>query len=454
HILLVDKSTCTLYEIYDASKGGSNWSGGSGAIWDLASNSMRSAGWTSADAAGLPILPGLVRYDEIVSGKIEHALRFTASQTNRYTWPARHLTSNDSNTDIPPMGARFRLKAGYDISGYSAEMQIILTAMKKYGIILADNGSDWYVSGAPDDRWDNDMLHTLDALTGSDFEAVDSTGIQVSADSGQVKPMGFSIRGNTGSSSVTLTYTDGTEKTVVSDKKGNYVINVPVNWTGSVTPSKTGVPSFSPVSRSYNALDSQQISQNFRLNSMKSFVSNAGKDGYLLESQLTPGTGGLMDAKGQMLFLGDDSLNMQYRSILSFATSSLPDKAVIVSADLYLTRQSATVEEPFTNLGTLSIDIRKLFFGRKANLGLDDFSAIPGLAGAGTISSTADSGVYHSSLDVSAFPYINLKGETQMRLAFSLPTDSDLTADYLSIYSGNAPVYANRPTLRILYYLP
>jgi hypothetical protein len=185
HLLVVDSSTCTLYEVYAAHKTNNKWYGGSGAIWTLASNALRPDTWTSADAAGLPILPGLVRYDEIAAGAINHAIRFTASSTNRYIWPARHLTSDDPSTEIPPMGARFRLKAAYNISGYPAELQVILRAMKTYGIILADNGSDWYISGAPDERWDNDMLHQLDALTGNDFEAVNSSRLMVDPNSGQ-----------------------------------------------------------------------------------------------------------------------------------------------------------------------------------------------------------------------------------------------------------------------------
>ena len=159
----------------------------SGGIWDLNSHALRPAGWTSADAAGLPILPGLVRYDEILAGQINHAIRFTASATDSTIWPARHLTSGSPGvlTSTPPMGARFRLKASYDISSFAPEVQVILQAMKTYGIILADNGSDWYVSGAPDERWDNDMLHTLDALTGDDFEAVDESGLMVDPNSGQ-----------------------------------------------------------------------------------------------------------------------------------------------------------------------------------------------------------------------------------------------------------------------------
>lgn len=189
HILIVDSDDCTLYEIYDASYDGAVWSGGSGAVWDLDSNALRPADWTSADAAGLPILPGLMRYDEVLAGEIRHALRFTASSTDSYIWPARHLTSGSPGvlTDIPPMGARFRLKADYDISGYPPELQVILQAMQTYGIILADNGSDWFVSGAPDERWDNEMLHLLDALTGGDFEAVDTAPLIVDPDSGAAR---------------------------------------------------------------------------------------------------------------------------------------------------------------------------------------------------------------------------------------------------------------------------
>lgn len=186
HILTVDTETCQLYEIYDASFENGAWRGGSGAIWDLNSNALRPADWTSADAAGLPILPGLVRYDEIAAGAINHALRFTAENTAGYIWPARHQTS-DAEDGTPPMGARFRLKATYDISNFSPEMKIILQAMKTYGIVLADNGSNWYVSGAPDEHWHNDMLHTLDVLTGADFEAVDTSALMVEENSGRTK---------------------------------------------------------------------------------------------------------------------------------------------------------------------------------------------------------------------------------------------------------------------------
>lgn len=186
HILIVDTDACALYEIYDADLNGAQWSGGSGAIWDLKSNALRPAGWTSADAAGLPILPGLARYDEIAAGEIKHALRFTAEQTAGYIWPARHLTS-PAQDGIPPMGARFRLKAGFDISPFPPELQILLRAFKTYGIVLADNGANWYVGGAPDEHWNNDMLHLLDVLKGGDFEAVDTSAWMIEENSGETR---------------------------------------------------------------------------------------------------------------------------------------------------------------------------------------------------------------------------------------------------------------------------
>ena len=187
HVLVVDRDNCLLYELYRAfPQGDGSWNADSGARYDLRSNALRPDGWTSADAAGLPIFPGLVRYDEVAAGEIAHAIRFTAPQTRQaYVWPARHYASSSSDPSLPPMGQRFRLKAGVDISGYSGPVQVILRAMKKYGIILADNGSAWYISGAPDERWDNDMLHELDNVRGSDFEAVDCSALMVDPDSGQ-----------------------------------------------------------------------------------------------------------------------------------------------------------------------------------------------------------------------------------------------------------------------------
>ena len=188
HILILQEGACRLYELYDAwPRDDGGWDAGSGAIYDLHSHTLRPAGWTSADAAGLPILPGLVRYDEALTGEISHALRFTAPDTQQaFVWPARHFASDLTETRYPPMGQRFRLRADYDLSGFAPEVQVILRAMQRYGIILADNGSPWYVSGAPDERWDNEVLHQLDRLTGDDFEAVDVSSLMGDPDSGQV----------------------------------------------------------------------------------------------------------------------------------------------------------------------------------------------------------------------------------------------------------------------------
>ncbi|MEK6221752.1 MAG: hypothetical protein N2D54_05850 [Chloroflexota bacterium] len=189
HILVLDKTNCKLYEVYNAwpNKNGS-WSAGSGAIYDLNSNALRPKGWTSADAAGLPILPGLVRYDEVATGEIRHAIRFTAPQTQKaYLWPARHYASSLTGAKYPPMGLRLRLKSSFDISGFSPKVQVILTAMKTYGIILADNGSEWFISGVPDERWNNNVLNELKNINGVNFEAVDVSSLMVNADSGKVK---------------------------------------------------------------------------------------------------------------------------------------------------------------------------------------------------------------------------------------------------------------------------
>ena len=187
HVLVLENDNCILYELFAAERQPDNsWTAGSGAVFDLNSNALRPDGWTSADAAGLPILSGLVRYDEVASGQILHAIRFTAPQTQRaYVWPARHFASNLTGTNYPPMGLRLRLKASFDISGYSPEIQVILKAMKTYGLILADNGSAWYISGVPDERWNNGMLHEWDGITGSNFEVVDVSSWMIDPDSGQ-----------------------------------------------------------------------------------------------------------------------------------------------------------------------------------------------------------------------------------------------------------------------------
>ncbi len=187
HVLVVDRDHCVLYEMWNAwPQPDGSWHAGSGAVFDLTSNALRPTGWTSADAAGLPILPGLVRYDEVASGEIKHALRFTAPRTRRaYVWPARHFASSLTAEEYPPMGQRFRLRAGFDLSGFSPPVQVILRALQQYGMFLADNGSAWYLSGAPDARWDDDVLRELSRVKGADFEAVDESSLMVSPDSGQ-----------------------------------------------------------------------------------------------------------------------------------------------------------------------------------------------------------------------------------------------------------------------------
>ena len=186
HVISVDTTNCILYEMWDAYPQAASWQAGSGAIFTLTSNALRPAGWTSADAAGLPIFPGLVKYDEVLAGAINHAIRLTVPQTrNTYVWPARHEASSLTGTNYPPMGVRFRLKASFDISGFSTANQIILTALKRYGMMIADNGSAWYISGAPDSRWNDDDLHNLTKITGADFEVVDVSGMMVNPNSGQ-----------------------------------------------------------------------------------------------------------------------------------------------------------------------------------------------------------------------------------------------------------------------------
>ena len=179
HLLIVDSANCRLYELYDAHRTNKGWKAGSGAIWNLESNKLRPAGWTSADAAGLPILPGLVRYDEVQAGAIDHALRFTVPDTRRsYVYPARHEAGDTNKSNFPPMGLRLRLKASVSLSGFSKEDQTLLQALKTYGMIVADNGSPWYITGAPDPRWNDDDLHVIDRIPGSDFEVVDTSKLR------------------------------------------------------------------------------------------------------------------------------------------------------------------------------------------------------------------------------------------------------------------------------------
>lgn len=189
HVLVVDQGSCHLYEMFDAhSLADGSWHAGSGADWDLRSNALRPAGWTSADAAGLPILPGLVRYDEVAAGRVDHAIRITVPVSRRaYLWPATHQAGSTTSVDAPAMGERFRLKASVDPAAFPASVRPIVVALKTYGGIVADNGAAWFMSGAPDERWDNTALRSLATISGSDLEAVDASSLMLSPTSGQVR---------------------------------------------------------------------------------------------------------------------------------------------------------------------------------------------------------------------------------------------------------------------------
>jgi hypothetical protein len=179
HALIVDASTCTLYELYALQRSGSGWHAGSGAVWSLRSNRLRPAGWTSADAAGLPITPGLVRWSEVAAGHIDHALRFSVERSRRaYVYPARHDASDSTDPNLPPMGLRLRLRADYPISGFPRQARIVLQALKTYGMIVADNGTSWYISGEPNAHWSNDDLHSLGRVPGSAFQVVDTSKLR------------------------------------------------------------------------------------------------------------------------------------------------------------------------------------------------------------------------------------------------------------------------------------
>jgi hypothetical protein len=188
HAIMVNPKTCTLYELYDASYSPKGSTAGSGAIWNLRSNRLRQAGWTSADAAGLPIMPGLLSYSEVLSGKVTHAIRMTAETTDTaYLWPARHEAGDRSDLSLPPMGARFRLKASFNISHFSKHAQVILRAMQRYGLILADNGSNCYFQGVADPRWPNVLLDELKRVPASAFQAVDESSLEISPNSGAAR---------------------------------------------------------------------------------------------------------------------------------------------------------------------------------------------------------------------------------------------------------------------------
>jgi hypothetical protein len=184
HAIVVDRDSCRLYETWDTHRGARGWRAGSGATWDLRSNALRPDGWTSADAAGLPILPGLLRWDEVAAGRVDHAIRMTVSTTvDDYVWPARHRAGATDDPAFPPMGARFRLRASFDDSGYSDRARVVLAAMRTHGLVVADNGADWYVQGTADRRWPLDLVDELKTIPAAAFEAVDTSSLMVDPDS-------------------------------------------------------------------------------------------------------------------------------------------------------------------------------------------------------------------------------------------------------------------------------
>jgi hypothetical protein len=188
HAIVVDRSRCRLYELYDARSSNGRWTAGSGAVWSLRSNRLRPDGWTSADAAGLPILPGLLRWSEVRRGHVDHAIRFTTDVTSRaHLWPARHDAGSTDSAAYPPMGARFRLSASYDATGLSPAARTVVRAMKEYGLVLADNGSPWFFQGEQDRRWPDRVIEDLKTIPASAFEAVDTSSMQVSTNSAAVR---------------------------------------------------------------------------------------------------------------------------------------------------------------------------------------------------------------------------------------------------------------------------
>jgi hypothetical protein len=262
------------------------------------------------------------------------------------------------------------------------------------------------------------------------------------------------ISGNAGMAGVKLSYFDLVPRMAISDARGYYSFTVPEKWSGSVTPSKTGVPSFRPAFRKYTNLMVEQSLQDYAPNQLIRFVSIAAQDGYIREASENSGMGQGLNSAAVVFVVGDDSLNRQYRAILSFNTNSLPDNAVILSATLKLKKQFTAGIDPITTHGWLVMDIRKPNFGALPALQVDDFGAAAGLNSAGWVGKAPISGVYTGVFGAAAFPHINRTGLTQLRLRFQLDDDNDRIADWLAFFSSDVTVAAYRPVLEVLYYLP
>jgi hypothetical protein len=259
HVISIDVDNCILYELYAAYPQAASWQAGSGAIYNLFSNTLRVATWTSADAAGLPMFPGLVRYDEILAGEIRHAVEFTVPQTQKaYVWPARHYASPLTGAQYPPMGTRFRLRANFDVSSFSPTNQIILRALQKYGMMIIDNGAPWFISGTNDDRWDNSDLHNLGQIHGSDFEVVDVSGLMISPDSGQAHQSTATITVSVSPASANVQV--ATNKQFSATVNGSS--NQAVTWTASAgTITATGLYTAPAIVPSPAAVTIQATSQ-------------------------------------------------------------------------------------------------------------------------------------------------------------------------------------------------
>jgi hypothetical protein len=493
HILTVDTDDCKLYELYDASKSGGQWSAGSGAIWDMDLNDLRTDTWTSADAAGFPILPGLARSEEVAAGIIEHALRFTANCTaNYYVWPARHKAQHGSCATPVPFGARFRLKADYDISGFSSQAQVLLQAFKTYGIVLADNGSDWYVSGSPSPSWDNDQLHELDILEGADFEAVDTSGLMVDSNSAATNYSGtphvYSITrldaNPTGSD--TFHFQVYFSEPVTGVDSSDFTLTTTGDITGETVSQVTGLGvSYivtATVTGGYGDVHLNLVDDDTIQDTSNNPLGGAGLgdgdftdgeyythvlilslsatpqpayDGWVLESAEASNLGGTLNRTASTIRLGDDAADRQYRALLSFNTT-LPVNAKITSVTLAFKYAGKTGTNPFSTHGNLLADVRKGAFSGNSALQLGDFNA------KGTVTTykvkvltytnAPVNSWYSQSLNPADFMFINPGGVTQFRLRFSKDDNNDFGADYLKIFSGNA-LDTDRPQLVIEYYI-